>query len=84
MKYSRFEELPVWKAAIELAVKTYDLTARPQFKGLYSLRDQIERAGFYLQQHRGRVRARKHTGGSHLYLHSAGLSGRGAIDVVAP
>lgn len=45
MKYSRFEELPVWKAAIELAVQIYLLTSRPAFKGRYSLRDQIERAG---------------------------------------
>jgi four helix bundle protein len=44
MKYSRFEELPVWKDAIELAVRVYALTAQPQFKGNYSLRDQIERA----------------------------------------
>lgn len=44
MKYSRFEELPVWKAAIELAVQIYQLTGRPAFKSRYSLRDQIERA----------------------------------------
>ena len=44
MKYSRFEELPVWKAAIELAVQVYHLTGRPAFKGRYSLKDQIERA----------------------------------------
>jgi four helix bundle protein len=44
MKYSRFEELPVWKAAIELAVHTYELTARSNFKGRHSLRDQLERA----------------------------------------
>jgi four helix bundle protein len=44
MKYSRFEELPVWKAAIEVAVQTYHLTSRPVFKSRYSLRDQIERA----------------------------------------
>lgn len=44
MKYSRFEELPVWNAAIELAVRVYDLTRRPHFKGRYSLRDQLERA----------------------------------------
>jgi four helix bundle protein len=44
MKYSRFEELPVWKAAIELAVQIYHLTSRPVFKSRYSLRDQIERA----------------------------------------
>lgn len=44
MKYSRFEELPVWKDAIELAVRVYALTAQPPFKGNYSLRDQLERA----------------------------------------
>ena len=44
MKYTRFEELPVWRAAIELAVKIYALTAQANFKGQASLRDQIERA----------------------------------------
>ena len=44
MKYERFEDLPVWKAAIELAEKVYALTSRNQFKGNGSLRDQIERA----------------------------------------
>src|SRR6185503_10875941 len=45
MKYSRFEELPVWKAAIRLSVKIYQLTALPVFDKHYSLKDQIERAG---------------------------------------
>lgn len=45
MKYSRFEELPVWQAAVRLAVEIYNLTALPIFKGHYSLKDQIERAG---------------------------------------
>ena len=45
MKYSRFEELPVWQDAIELAVKIYELTGRPAFNRQYSLRDQLERAG---------------------------------------
>lgn len=44
MKYSRFEELPVWKAAVELAVQIYHLTSRPAFRNRYSLRDQLERA----------------------------------------
>ena len=46
MKYSRFEELPVWKDAIELAVAVYGLTGQPSFKSNYSLRDQIERCSF--------------------------------------
>lgn len=44
MKYNRFEELPVWQDAIELAIRVYDFTARQQFKGYYSLKDQLERA----------------------------------------
>ena len=44
MKYSRFEELPVWQSAIELDVQMYQLSSRPAFKTRYSLRDQIERA----------------------------------------
>jgi len=44
MKYTRFEELPVWKAALHLASHAYSLTAQPPFRGQYSLRDQLERA----------------------------------------
>ncbi len=44
MKYERFEQLPVWKASISLAVQTYSITETAAFKSRYSLRDQIERA----------------------------------------
>jgi four helix bundle protein len=44
MKYERFEQLPVWQASIELAVRIYALTAKPNFRRERSLRDQIERA----------------------------------------
>ena len=44
MKYSRFEELPVWKDAIDLAVSVFELTSRPVFRRYSSVRDQIERA----------------------------------------
>lgn len=44
MKYSRFEELPVWQAALELAVRVYELTSGDSFRGQSSLRDQLERA----------------------------------------
>jgi four helix bundle protein len=44
MKYERFEDLPVWKAAVQFAVKVYALTAREEFKGHGSLRDNLERA----------------------------------------
>ena len=44
MKYSRFEELPVWQDAIELAVRVFALTSRPVFRRYPSVRDQLERA----------------------------------------
>jgi four helix bundle protein len=44
MKYSRFEELPVWNAAIELALWVYKLTQDRSFLRQRSLRDQLERA----------------------------------------
>ena len=44
MKYQRFEDLPVWRAGLDLAAAVYALTERPAFRRRYSLRDQIERA----------------------------------------
>src|SRR6266480_678258 len=44
MRYTRFEDLPVWNTAIDLAVQVYTLTERLQFRSHRSLRDQIERA----------------------------------------
>jgi four helix bundle protein len=44
MPYTRFEDLPVWNSAIDLAVHIYALTEGPQFRRRHSLRDQIERA----------------------------------------
>lgn len=44
MKYERFEDLPVWKAASELAVQIFALTENKTFKGKGDLRNQLERA----------------------------------------
>src|SRR5213596_3512172 len=44
MKYQRFEELPVWQSAIDLAVRTYAMTATGVLAGHAGLRDQLERA----------------------------------------
>ena len=45
MKYRSFEEVPVWRDAIELAVLIFELTSQAAFKGYYSVKDQLERAG---------------------------------------
>src|SRR5207244_2999029 len=44
MKYKRFEDLPVWRDAIELAVRTFALSARPCFRGHSGTRNQLENA----------------------------------------
>lgn len=44
MKYDRFEQLPVWRAAIDLAKRIYGLSGKPEFRRHGSLRDQVERA----------------------------------------
>lgn len=45
MKYSNFEELPVWKAAIEFALKLFEFTNRSEFRGFGDMKNQLERAG---------------------------------------
>jgi four helix bundle protein len=44
MKYRSFEELPVWQDAIELAVRVFDLTEKPCFRGHSGTRNQLENA----------------------------------------
>jgi four helix bundle protein len=44
MKYQRFEDLPVWQAANELAVSVYSARLKTVLRRHRSLRDQIERA----------------------------------------
>jgi four helix bundle protein len=44
MKYNRFEDLPVWNDAVDLAVHIYEFTSRKEFSSRHSLKDQLERA----------------------------------------
>lgn len=44
MKYSRFEELPVWNAAIACSLKVFELTEKADFRGLGDTKNQLERA----------------------------------------
>jgi hypothetical protein len=56
MKYERFEQLPVWQAAIALATAVYVMTEMPSFRRRYSLRDQIRKSGrLDLEQDRRRL-----------------------------
>ena len=44
MKYTQFEQLPVWKAAIEFALKVFDFTDQADFRGFGDTKNQLERA----------------------------------------
>lgn len=44
MKYRNFEDLPVWNAAIEFALKLFEFTAAADLRGVGDLKNQIERA----------------------------------------
>ncbi|MBI5725448.1 MAG: four helix bundle protein [Planctomycetes bacterium] len=43
MKYERFEQLPVWQAAITLAENAYSMTENRAFARLWELKDQLRR-----------------------------------------
>jgi len=44
MTFKRFEDLPVWKSAMDLAVRVYALTRHRVFRGPGDLRSQLRRA----------------------------------------
>ena len=44
MKYKRFEDLPVWQAAIDLAARVFRLVENRSFTGRGDLRNQLQRA----------------------------------------
>jgi four helix bundle protein len=44
MKYERFEELPVWQVAADLAAKMFDWTQHGSFRGKGDLANQLQRA----------------------------------------
>lgn len=44
MKYERFEDLPVWKAAAEIAVQIFAWSSHAWFRGKGDLANQLQRA----------------------------------------
>ena len=44
MKYTDFDDLPVWKAAIEFALGVFEFTDRADFRGSGDTKNQLERA----------------------------------------
>lgn len=44
MKYSTFEELPVWQASTRFALNVFEFTSKNDFRGLGDTKNQLERA----------------------------------------
>lgn len=44
MKYTRFEDLPVWKAAVDLFLRVDSIKRHPEFRTSGDLLDQLQRA----------------------------------------
>lgn len=44
MKYSTFEELPVWQASADFALRVFAFTEKGDFRGLGDTKNQLERA----------------------------------------
>lgn len=45
MKYENFEEVPVWRDAVNLSVQIFEITEAPVFQGRGDVANQIQRAG---------------------------------------
>ncbi len=50
---SHFEELNVWKKAVDLAVKVYEITGKNQFNKDFGLRDQMRRSSVSISSNIG-------------------------------
>lgn len=44
MKYKNFEDVPVWKAGVDLTVKVFEMTENSSFRGRGDIANQIQRA----------------------------------------
>ncbi len=61
MKYNSFEEMPVWKKAIELSVKIFNLTDKLPKKEDFGLTSQIRRSALSVSGNLAEGFGRKHT-----------------------
>lgn len=44
MNYKTFEDLPVWQASIEFAIRVFEFTNKADFRGVGDVKNQLERA----------------------------------------
>ncbi len=82
MTYDRFEQLPVWQAAIKLGQQVYALTKATSFRRQRSLRDQLERAAVSVSNNIAEGFERGTTQELLTFLYIARLSRRGSVHAV--
>lgn len=81
MTYQRFEDVPVWQAAIVLAERIFGLTADRAFAGHGDLANQLQRAGLSISNNIAEGFERGTTGELVTFLYYArGSAGGGAVD----
>lgn len=82
MKYNRFEDLPVWKSAVELAERVYALTRHRFFRQPGDLVDQLRRAAVSVSNNIAEGFERGTTAELLMFIYIArGSAGAGAVDV---
>jgi len=80
MQYRRFEDLPVWQDAAELARSMYELTALDPFRRHPGLRDQLERAALSVSNNIAEGFERGTTNELLAFLYRPRLGRRGTLD----
>ncbi len=71
--YKTFEDMPVWKKAMDLAVKTFELTEKLPKKEDYGLTSQIRRSALSVSANIAEAFGRRHTLDKlNFYYHSRG------------
>lgn len=71
--YKTFEDMPVWKKAMDLAVKIFELTEKLPKKEDYGLTSQIRRSALSVSANIAEAFGRKHTLDKlNFYYHSRG------------
>lgn len=81
MKYERFEDLPVWRTAIELALKAYRLTRDRFFNQPGDLRDQLRRASLSASNNIAEGFERLDGGIAGLLVYRQGIGGRDTLGI---
>ena len=71
MKYERFEDLPVWKAAVDLATRIYSATEDRAFHTAGDLRSQLRRAALSVSNNIAEGFERGSTAELLMFLYSA-------------